>query len=138
MTISDNFFNFFTFELSIAFSNFPHLKDERLAVIELLLQRTTDNDPKRRLSVGNFRKALETWMGHTNDSHYLQHYEWYLLMSHIEKDAYVGIRFIFDLQQIIDVFNNFNWKSYLNCIAMRKIQQFHIIDILTKAIPEIK
>lgn len=26
----------------------------------------------------------------------------------------------------------------LNCIAMRKIQQFHIIDVLKKEIPEIK
>lgn len=105
----------FLFEDSIiAFSNFPHLKDERLAFIELVLQRTTDNDPKRRLSVGNFRKALETWTGHTNDSHYLQHYEWYLLMSHIEKDAYVGIRFIFDLQQIIDVLNMVGNGKILN------------------------
>lgn len=41
-------------------------------------------------------------------------------------------------QQIINVLNNFDWKSYLNCIAMRKIQQFHIVDVLTKSIPEIK
>ena len=24
----------------------------------------------------------------------------------------------------------FDWKEYLNCIAMRKIQQFHIVDVL--------
>lgn len=41
-------------------------------------------------------------------------------------------------QQIINVLNNFDWKSYLNCIAMRKIQQFHIVDVLIKSIPEIK
>lgn len=41
-------------------------------------------------------------------------------------------------QQIINVLNNFDWKSYLNCIAMRKIQQFHIVDVLTKSISEIK
>lgn len=40
--------------------------------------------------------------------------------------------------KIIDVLNNFDWKSYLNCIAMRKIQQFHIVDVLTQNIPEIK
>lgn len=33
-------------------------------------------------------------------------------------------------QQIIDVMTTFDWKEYLNCIAMRKIQQFHIIDVL--------
>lgn len=36
------------------------------------------------------------------------------------------------------ILNEIDWKEYLNCIAMRKIQQFHIIDILTKAIPEIQ
>lgn len=39
--------------------------------------------------------------------------------------------------KIIDVLSNFDWKGYLNCIAMRKIQQFHIIDILKDNIPEI-
>lgn len=33
---------------------------------------------------------------------------------------------------------DFNWKEYLNCIAMRKIQQFHIVNVLRKEIPEIK
>lgn len=33
-------------------------------------------------------------------------------------------------QQIIDILTTFDWKDYLNCIAMRKIQQFHIIDVL--------
>lgn len=40
--------------------------------------------------------------------------------------------------KILDVLNNFDWKCYLNCIAMRKIQQFHIVDVLRKEIPEIK
>lgn len=40
--------------------------------------------------------------------------------------------------KIIDILNGFDWKQYLNCIAMRKIQQFHIVDILKKEIPEIK
>lgn len=39
--------------------------------------------------------------------------------------------------EIMDVLSNFNWKEYLNCIAMRKIQQFHIIDVLKKKIPNI-
>ena len=38
---------------------------------------------------------------------------------------------------IFKVLTTFNWKEYLNCIAMRKIQQFHIIDVLKKEIPEI-
>ncbi len=37
-------------------------------------------------------------------------------------------------QQIIDVMTTFDWKEYLNCIAMRKIQQFHIIDVLRENI----
>ena len=41
-------------------------------------------------------------------------------------------------QRVIEVLSTFDWKSYLNCIAMRKIQQFHVVDILSKEIPEIK
>ena len=40
--------------------------------------------------------------------------------------------------KIIKVLSNFNWKDYLKCIAMRKIQQFHIVDVLHKEVPEIK
>lgn len=40
--------------------------------------------------------------------------------------------------KVVNVLTEFDWKKYLNCIAMRKIQQFHIIDVLSKAIPEIK
>ncbi len=32
--------------------------------------------------------------------------------------------------EILEVLESFNWKEYLNCIAMRKIQKFHIIDVL--------
>ena len=39
--------------------------------------------------------------------------------------------------EIINILSNFNWKDYLNCIAMRKIQQFHIVDILKKEIQNI-
>ena len=35
-------------------------------------------------------------------------------------------------KNIIKVLTYFNWKDYLYCIAMRKIQQFHIIDVLKK------
>lgn len=40
-------------------------------------------------------------------------------------------------EDIIRVLSTFNWKEYLNCIAMRKIQQFHIIDVLMQNIKEI-
>jgi hypothetical protein len=40
-------------------------------------------------------------------------------------------------EKIIDTLTYFNWKEYLNCIAMRKIQQFHIVKVLKEAIPEI-
>lgn len=33
-------------------------------------------------------------------------------------------------EDIIRVLTTFNWREYLNCIAMRKIQQFHIVDVL--------
>ena len=32
--------------------------------------------------------------------------------------------------EVIEFLKNFDWREYLNCIAMRKIQQFHIINIL--------
>lgn len=41
-------------------------------------------------------------------------------------------------REIIDVLSTFDWKSYLNCIAMRKIQQFHIIDVLKAKVIGIK
>ena len=41
-------------------------------------------------------------------------------------------------KDIVTLLENFDWKDYLNCIAMRKIQQFHIIDILKNNIPDIK
>jgi len=40
--------------------------------------------------------------------------------------------------KIIYILKTFDWKGYLNCIAMKKIQQFHIINILKEKIPEIK
>lgn len=40
--------------------------------------------------------------------------------------------------EIINVLTTFNWKEYLDCIAMRRIKQFHIIEVLKKRIPNIK
>src|SRR5574344_1122752 len=39
---------------------------------------------------------------------------------------------------IVRVLTTFDWKEYLNCIAMRKIQQFHIVDVLKREVPEIE
>lgn len=39
-------------------------------------------------------------------------------------------------EQIIECLKTFDWSEYLNCIAMRKIQQFHIIEVLKKSVPE--
>lgn len=38
---------------------------------------------------------------------------------------------------IISLLKTFDWSEYLNCIAMRKIQQYHIIDVLKKNIKDI-
>lgn len=40
--------------------------------------------------------------------------------------------------EVVNFLKTFNWKEYLNCIAMRKIQQFHIIDVIKKQFPNIK
>lgn len=41
-------------------------------------------------------------------------------------------------EDIIRVLNTFNWREYLNCIAMRKIQQFHIVDVLKQNVRNIQ
>lgn len=41
-------------------------------------------------------------------------------------------------EEIIKVLSTFNWKEYINCIAMRKIQQFHIIEVLMQNVEGIK
>jgi hypothetical protein len=38
---------------------------------------------------------------------------------------------------VINVLTNINWFDELNCIAMLKIQQFHIINVLKKYVPNI-
>lgn len=40
-------------------------------------------------------------------------------------------------EEIIKILSTFDWKAYLNCIAMRKIQQFHIIDVLKQNVESI-
>ena len=41
-------------------------------------------------------------------------------------------------EKVIHVLSEISWWDELNCIAMLKIQQFHIIKVLKKYIPEIK
>lgn len=41
-------------------------------------------------------------------------------------------------EEIINTLKTFNWKKYLNSIAMRKIQQFHIVDVLSHSVKGIK
>lgn len=40
--------------------------------------------------------------------------------------------------EIMEVLTSANWKERLNCIAARKIQKFHIAELLKEKIPEIK
>lgn len=101
-----------------AFANFAHLRDEQLAFIELVLQDATDNSPRKRMPLDVFRKALETWTKHKDNSRYIQHYEWYLLMSHITTEAYVDLRHIFDLQQMIHVLNMIANRKILNHVML--------------------
>ena len=39
---------------------------------------------------------------------------------------------------ILDFFNNIDWKKELNSTAMLRIKQYHIVELLKKYIPEIK
>lgn len=41
-------------------------------------------------------------------------------------------------EEVISVLTSINWFEELNCIAMLKIQQFHIINVLRKYIPGIE
>lgn len=40
-------------------------------------------------------------------------------------------------EEVIEVLSNVNWREELDCIAMLKIQQFHIHDVLRKYISDI-
>lgn len=39
---------------------------------------------------------------------------------------------------IIDVLTTFDWKDYLKCISMKRLKQYHIIEVLKYKIPSIK
>ena len=101
-----------------AFANFAHVRDEQLAFIELVLQDATNNSPRERMPLSVFREALETWTKHKDNSRYIQHYEWYQLMSHITTEAYVDLRHIFDLQQMIYVLNMIANRKLLNHVML--------------------
>lgn len=55
------------------------------------------------------------------DEHYSAEYK--IKVNNEEKKA-----------EIIRVLTEFDWREYLNCIAMRKIQQFHIIAVLQQEV----
>ncbi len=40
--------------------------------------------------------------------------------------------------EVLDYIKNYDWKGTMKAIAMRKIQQFHIIDIIKKKFPDIE
>ena len=40
--------------------------------------------------------------------------------------------------EVVSYLRHFDWAGYLNCIAMRKIQQFHIVDVLCRRFPDLK
>ena len=103
---------------AIAFAKFRHLKDEQLALIELLLQLATDNNPYGRISLSRFREVLERWIQYSGDSRYLQHYEWYLAMEHIVSAAKIDVRHVFDFQQIVYVLNMIANHKILNHVML--------------------
>lgn len=41
-------------------------------------------------------------------------------------------------KEVIQLLENINWFDELNCIAMLKIQQFHLISTFKKYVPDIK
>ena len=61
----------------------------------------------------------------TDDEHYAAEYKIKVLNENYKDD-------------VIRVLSTTDWKEYLNCIASRKIQQSHIVDVLTKSISGIK
>lgn len=60
----------------------------------------------------------------SNDEHYLAEYKIKINNDELRED-------------IIKVLTTFDWKEYLSCIAMRKIQQFHIVDVLKENVKDI-
>lgn len=103
---------------AISFVKFAYLKEEQLALIELVLQLATDNNPNRRISLPRFSEILERWYRHSSDSRYLQHYEWFLAMEHIVSLAQIDVRHIFDFQQIVYVLNSIANHKILNHVML--------------------
>ena len=60
----------------------------------------------------------------SNDEHYSAEYKIKINNDELRED-------------IIKVLTTFDWKEYLSCIAMRKIQQFHIVDVLKENVKDI-
>lgn len=113
----------------VAFSHFPHLKDEQLAVIELVLQLATDNDAESRMSLREFREILEHWTEHADDFHYLQHFEWTLLLNHIVSGTRIDISYIFDLQQIIHVLKMITSRRIANHVLLPGMGGLDLLDV---------
>ena len=42
------------------------------------------------------------------------------------------------LSKKVKFFNEFDWNGFTNGIAMKRLKQFHIIDVLKKQFPELK
>lgn len=42
------------------------------------------------------------------------------------------------LIMIVEFFNEFDWNGFTNGIAMKRLKQFHIIDVLKKQFTELK
>lgn len=58
--------------------------------------------------------------------------------EHYSAEYKIKVNDVSKKEEIIKVLSTFNWKEYLNCIAMRKIQQFHIIDVIQKNVDKIR
>lgn len=101
-----------------AFSHFVHLKDESLAVIEFLLQDATDNNPERRMTIGEFRKVLDMWIENAGNFRFLQHFEWNLMLSHIASVTKVDFSYVFDIEQIIHVLNKITTRKIANHVML--------------------
>jgi hypothetical protein len=58
--------------------------------------------------------------------------------EHYSAEYKIKVNDVSKKEEIIKVLSTFDWKEYLNCIAMRKIQQFHIVDVLRSNIEGIR
>ena len=58
--------------------------------------------------------------------------------EHYSAEYKIKIKNDFLKDEIIKCLTTFDWKSYLKCIAMRKIYQYHIVDVLKENVKGIK